>query len=96
VELKGSLAARIFDGKHGDVVGDVREYLDQRVFEACLDTLTGEYGHDVDGQMWEFLVGELARAVGEARLIGAEEEIVDEIAARVHDSLVRFMDGVAE
>jgi len=92
----GTLAARIFEGKHGDVVGDLVEYLDQRVFEECLDTLTAEYGHEVDGPMWEYMVQALAKAVGDATLIGADEEIVNEIAARVHESVLGFVDGIAE
>jgi len=96
VELTGTLAARIFEGKHGDVVGDAGEYMDQRVFEDCLDALTAEYGLEIDGPLWEYMVQALAKAVGDAKLIGADEEIVNEITARVHESVLGFVDGIAE
>ena len=93
VELKGTLAAKIFDGKHGEVIGDAGEYLEQRVFEDCLDTLTAEYGNEVDGPLWEFMVETLAKAVGEATLIGADEEIVNEIAATTHKRMLEYIDS---
>jgi len=42
------------------------------------------------------MVQALAKAVGDAKLIGADEEIVNEITARVHESVLGFVDGIAE
>lgn len=91
-ELTGTLAARLFEGKHGDVVGDLGEYLEQQVFDECLGRLTAEYGLDVEGPHWRYLVQALATAVGEATLVGADEDVIDEIAAQVHDSVMRFLE----
>lgn len=91
--LSGSLAAKIFDGKHGDVIRDLREYMEHQVFETCLNSLIIEYGHEIEGDIGRFLVAELTRAVGATKLIGADEEIVEKIAASIHSRIVEFVDG---
>lgn len=94
--LNCTLAARLLEGRHGDVIGDLGEFLKQQVFEECLGTLTAEYGHDIEGDVGRYIVAELTRAVDAAKLIGADEEIVHEIAASVHQSILRFMDQATE
>lgn len=94
--LSDTLAARLLEGRHGDVIGDLGEFLKQRVFEECLGTLTAEYGHELEGEVGRYIVAELTRAVDAAKLIGADEEIVHEIAASVHQSILRFMDQATE
>lgn len=90
--LNCTLAARLLEGRHGDVIGDLGEFLKQQVFEECLGTLTAEYGHELEGDVGRYIVAELTRAVDDAKLIGADEEIVQEIAASLHSSIVAFMD----
>lgn len=94
--LSGTLAARLFESRHGDVIGDLAAYLKQQVFEECLGTLTAEYGHEIEGDVGRYIVTELTRAVDAAKLIGADEEVVQKIAASVHQSILRFMDQAAE
>lgn len=90
--LSNTLAARMLEGRHGDVIGDLGEYLKQQVFEECLNSLTAEYGHEIEGDVGRRIVADLTRAVDAAKLIGADEEVIHEIAASVHSSIVAFMD----
>lgn len=94
--LNCTLAARLLEGRHGDVIGDLGEFLKQQVFEECLGSLTAEYGHEVEGDVGRYIVAELTRAVDAAQLIDADEEVVQKIAASVHQSILRFMDQAAE
>lgn len=95
IELTGTLAARLFGGRHGDIVGDLGECLSHQVFEECLNMLTAEYGHELEGDVGRFLIDELTRAVGATTLTGADEDVILKIAARVHESILSFLDRAA-
>lgn len=96
VELTGGLATKVFEAKHGEVVGSPQEYLEQVVFEDCLNSLVAEYGHEIEGELGRHVVAELTRAVGAAKLVDADEDVIGQITDRVHDSVMKFMERIVE
>jgi len=89
VELGGPLAARVLDGRHGEIVECVEEHLRNVVFDECLAVLTAEYGYELEGRGGRFLIEELTRRVWSENLLGADEGIVGQIADAVDQAAQR-------
>lgn len=90
VELGGTLTTRLLQRKHGEVVGPLDEFLDCHVFEECLCMLTTEFGHEIQGDVGRFLIDELTRRVGAMTLLGADEEMLTQIAEAVNLAVLRL------
>lgn len=89
--LKGTLAARIFEGKHGEVVGPLEEYLQQAVFDECLNSLTAEYDHEIEGDTGRLIIDTLIKRLERTLLTDADEAVTYEIAEEVHRSVLKAL-----